>query len=324
MLFPRVARRVRRGALGLSVAAGVLLGSRPAHASVAYGEFVLFGLAQTGSSASTNLAPYFETTIGDDPAAANVHLSLYLRDVTPDHRLRTLEAFVRVPVAGQRVIAGRMRTPFGIHSWSDLYYHPIIGFPASRSGFSPTAPTLQQIDQGVSVTGGGDRLSYEVAWLSGTQEDLRLQNVSIRVQTYQEPWVLGLNGYWGHVTGPTTGADPATTGIASAYGVDWRYSRPHWLLRGEALVLDRGLNRTAWGFHFDVVHHAANNYRLSYAMRLESFDRNDQVGGNSVTNLTGGVRYLISRSTILDVNYTQDLLHDGGLLRGRVTWRTTF
>jgi hypothetical protein len=169
------------------------------------------------------------------------------------------ESYVGYRSAGTRVRLGRFFVPIGIHSRSELYYSGFVNYPFVKyypfRGFQ-----LYRSDQGIALAGGSSRLSYEVSVLGadGSSGLLGLedpQDITLRLQGYSGRLILGLNGYAGTTRVPLPGGGAEGRAVRLA-GLDWRYSTPGWIVRGEWWTGQSG-GRALDGGYLDLIYHPA-------------------------------------------------------------------
>jgi hypothetical protein len=173
-------------------------------------------------------------------------------------------------VLPQRVQAGIIRVPFGIYDYRETYASGLIDYPLPRLDYAFNA--VDWGAPGVQWTGGTAAAQVEAAAFNGRGMGIwgNLNGVdggAVRLQTYAPPGlVLGFSGWIGHLEeypGQGMRRDVRLGGI------DWRYTRPHLLLRGEALVGTCADSHTK-GAYLDAYYRLPSNERLTLVARAEA------------------------------------------------------
>jgi hypothetical protein len=170
----------------------------------------------------------------------------------------------------QRVQAGIIRVPFGIYDYRETYASGLIDYPMPRLDYAFNA--VDWGAPGVQWTGGTAAAQVEAAAFNGRGMGVwgNVNGVDggvVRLQTYAPPGlVLGFSGWIGHLEefpGHGTRSDVRLCGI------DWRYTKPHLLLRGEAL-LGSFANSNTHGAYLDAYYRLPSNERLTLVARAEA------------------------------------------------------
>ncbi|MDO8586503.1 MAG: porin [Armatimonadota bacterium] len=198
------------------------------------------------------------------------------------------EAYLDTKRKGLAVRAGKFRTPFGIHQPAEIDYFGFINRPIAKD--APAAGmSLSRASNGVRFSTGKPEMEIQLSILDGTEEMNSAvgRNVLFRAQRYAGHLITGFNAYQGH------NADAQRFNV---WGVDWRYSKPHLIVRGEALKGSLGPDRLQGGY-VDVFYHFATIPALTLFARMEALSE------NSTRAVTGGCKYVLSRKSTLNVNW---------------------
>jgi hypothetical protein len=194
---------------------------------------------------------------------------------------------------------GRMDSGFGFGSWADLWYWPITNAPICR--FMPLADGIDLMNSG----SGLDIKSWNGAWqtefgiydqaLSDHQTlPKRLQFERARLQLTRGNAIVGLNAL---------ARDANVSSSPHALGIDYRYSEPRLLARGE-IVQGYGAGHSN-GFYSDLTYRPPYFYRTQLATRFEGFH-----GAGSCTLYTAGIRQIVNQNLAVSVNYSWGAVPD--------------
>ncbi len=214
-----------------------------------------------------------------------------------------------------RVQGGLIRLPFGIYDYRETYASGIIDYPLARVDYA-----LNGVDWG--APGGKfttsipklSNLQIEVAGLSGDASGPwgnrnTLNGVVERIQIYQKDLIVGLSRWDGNLDVPLTGYGGGYSGSFSPVvarspvrinGIDWRYTRPHLVVRGEYIFGTLAGNQTH-GTYADVYYHLPKYDQITFVGRAEGFRA--ATGRAYRKQLTLGVRYTASPSWIFSMNW---------------------
>jgi hypothetical protein len=195
---------------------------------------------------------------------------------------------------------GRFYIPIGIHAYSELFYTgfvlaPLVKAPAYSGAFAPFRSEL-----GLSADWGSPRLRLEasIAGGDGSQAAAGLDRVeegSLRIQTAQGRWIVGLNGLAGRAHAPLDSGGFGKRAVRLA-GIDWRYSKSSVIVRGEYLWW-RVPGYTAYGGYLDVLYHAESAPAWTLVARAETM----RLGGEQY-RFTIGARYAPAPGWLVQLN----------------------
>lgn len=188
--------------------------------------------------------------------------------------------------------AGRFRVPFGIINREEVEYSGFIDIPLMKDE-SVRGFRLARVDTGLMAMGGSPTLRYEAAVINGTDSSQFVDNnsskdVCVRLQTFHGRWITGVNWYSGSVEDGTS-IPPADRDVHE-YGLDWRYTIPNLIVRGELGLGDIGGQRTL-GWHTDLLYHTPSVENLTLLVRYDRFDPNRGMDDDTEKRLTIGARY---------------------------------
>jgi hypothetical protein len=205
------------------------------------------------------------------------------------------ELYVRYDNGRQRFKLGRFYLPIGIHDYSELYYVGFISIPITKY-YSYRGTVPYRSEQGLQWDSRHGRWSWELALIgdAGSQSTLGLERprgVVGRVQTTAGRWIIGMNGYDAEEDYERGGQQ------VHWYGLDLRYSRPRWVLRGEAFA------GTAEGddirsYYVDVLYHPDALPRWTFLGRAEAVS-----GLHHHTRYTVGARVVLGRGLTGSANW---------------------
>ena len=172
------------------------------------------------------------------------------------------ENFVKLDRRGRQWRFGRLRSRFGHSEWDDQWYNGFANQPLMRlTRFAPGF-MLARFDTGIDFGGGDSALEYRVGLVDPTagKNDVlarRPNHFVARIQTYKAGVILGLSAL--------TRADSSQTRLVN---LDWRWSSPQWILRGE-LLRGRVKGLSASGQYLDVYFHPIKQFRTTLIARIE-------------------------------------------------------
>lgn len=196
------------------------------------------------------------------------------------------------------VKGGRLRTSFGFGQWSDTNYNVIFQDPLIRQG--SVLPTVGLDREDVGLEGrfnvGLEQVTLGVLDIHPNKLQVNPEDMDHLFGRYQTQWGQLIVGADAIVKSLDHGDDDG-----NLYGIDFRWTHPHLLMRGEYVRGDSHLYQSN-GWYVDVTYRPAHLYRTELGIRQESFgivgtgDRSDlttvgarQVFGSSVTcNLNFG------------------------------------
>lgn len=243
-----------------------------AGAVVVHGEASLDARARSGQGATT--LEIFEARAALQSTLAP-RLELYTDAGVRDGRGVIDEAYADWRGGDARLRLGRFFLPIGIHSRSELYYTGFVRLPFVKyypfNGF-----VLFRSEQGAAVAGGPPRLRYEVGVVGddGSQAALGLdrpEEIALRLQSFDGHLIWGANGYAGTTRPPSPPPTPSGRRAVRLVGLDWRYSLPEWIVRGE-WWMGRVGGRSLAGGYVDLLYHPEPLPAWTFVLRVEQVD----------------------------------------------------
>jgi hypothetical protein len=210
------------------------------------------------------------------------------------------ELYLRYDNGRQRFKLGRFYLPLGIHDYSELYYVGFISIPLTKYyAFRGSVP--YRSEQGFGWDARSGRWSWEVALIgdAGSQETLGLERprgAVGRLQTAIGPLIVGFNGY--------DAAEDLQHGGRQVhwYGLDLRYSRPRWVLRGEAFT-GTAAGDDISSYYLDVLYHPDALPRWTFLGRAEAVS-----GVHHHARYTLGARVVLGRGLAGSINWIDNHL----------------
>jgi hypothetical protein len=208
----------------------------------------------------------------------------------------------------QRLQAGILRIPFGIYDFRETYASGLIDYPMPRVDYAYNA--VDWGAPGAQWTGGTSTVQVEAAAFDGQGIGVwgnlnGVDGAALRLQTYAPPGlVLGVSGWSGHLEEyPGQG----TRERVDLAGIDWRYTIPNLLLRGEAITGTMAGSHTK-GAYLDAY------YRIPGAERLTLVARGEMLKPDTVQpesqQITLGCRWNLGPDWTLATNWRRNnLLH---------------
>jgi hypothetical protein len=228
------------------------------------------------------------------------------------------EAVLETDAAGGRLQAGMIRLPFGIYDTRETYASGLINYPLLRSGYEQNS--FDWGVPGVKWIGGSPGLQVEAAGFDGVGSGvLNSRNYAgggaVRVQTYLRNLVLGASRWDGYLSDDDTYGDRA---VVQMSGVDWRYTFPQVIVRGEYAV---GRLARDWmhGWYTDIYYRLPGLGKWTVVGRVEEVKpASDEAGERQITT---GVRYIVAPDWDLSVNWVNNngasVIGDGWLRRSK-------
>lgn len=203
----------------------------------------------------------------------------------------------------QRLQAGIVRIPFGIYDTRETYASGLIDYPLPRSDYA-----YNSVDwgaPGVAWSGGSATAQVEAAYFNGRATGLwgnanPVGGIALRAQTYIKGLILGVSRWDGFSV--TELGKPQRQDIHET-GLDWRFTRPHLLVRGEFLFGSFGDDHTT-GSYVDVYYHLPKFAKWTLVGRVETL----KPGGDDPTGhqLTLGARYAATPQWIFSLNWRKN------------------
>jgi hypothetical protein len=220
------------------------------------------------------------------------------------------ELFAAYQAGATRLRLGRFFLPIGIHTRSELYYTGFVELPLLKT-YSLNGFVGWRSEQGLAVEGGPSRLRYEVGIIGGDGSQAALglehpQDLSARLQLFTGRLILGLNGYAGttRTLSPPGGAGPRRASRLA--GLDWRFSVPAWVVRGEWWAGTVG-DRHPSGGYLDLIFHPTALPPWTFVGRLEQIRL-----GRTLRRQTIGTKYVPGRGWSLQLNLITETPDSGG------------
>lgn len=194
------------------------------------------------------------------------------------------------------ILAGRHFSRFGLTDWYEQWYSGFV-----RSPFVHTVPMSNEMlrfrsryDAGIIASGRIGEFDIQAGltdpvttpWQIGPE---RLDHGFARVQTMTGPFILGASALVG-------GEDTAV------YGLDARWSIPHWQARGE-VMFDQFDGADGTGFYADVFHRPAGWTDATLLARWQAIDH-PHAGGTFQSMSTVGAKVRVNDYIYFDANYS--------------------
>jgi len=201
------------------------------------------------------------------------------------------EAYIAAESDRGMVRAGRMRTAFGLSDWSELYYNGFNHIPMIASNTLTPGVRLMRDDTGVETTVSLGDTQLQVAAIDTRSTTYQLaprefRHGAVRAQRTIAGALVGFN------------ALKSFNDTNDVYGVDVRWSVPHFLVKGEAMQGQGG--DSAKGYSLDVAYRPPRLSRTQLVARTERLERPSR-GDFSLHTL--GLRQILSRYLSVNVNY---------------------
>jgi hypothetical protein len=232
------------------------------------------------------------------------HFHLDLNRDQPEE-VEVYEAFGEWELGRNRLRLGRFQTPFGIYNRSELYYVGLVYDPLIRYYPYP-GPHLEDSVNGLEYLRSVGLWQVEAA-LFGRDSDVdavvpRGDEGSVRIQWYSGRLILGLNAV-------RTRAEEETGygGEAHFFGVDFRYSRPGLILRGE-VVAGHVPGSSPEGFYLDALYHPVWLSRVTLVGRTEAV-RGQPMNGGLHQRETVGLKWEVTPGIVAALNQLVEPSH---------------
>jgi hypothetical protein len=198
-------------------------------------------------------------------APVSLHLD-YDRQAGVDEKLS--EAYGEWRGGKLRARAGRFLVPFGIYNRSELYYVGLVNPPILKE-YLGGEYQVGRSEQGLSFVRSDGRWQLEAALFS---DDGAWRAVipsggegCLRLQYYTGAVVLGVSAL--RERGDESGTPEE--GAARFFGLDFRFSRPSLILRGE-VVSGSAPGGSPGGFYVDLLHRPPQIRNVTFVARVES------------------------------------------------------
>lgn len=211
------------------------------------------------------------------------------------------QATLEKQLGANRLQAGLVRLPFGIYNTQETYASGLIDYPLGRGDYG-----YNSVDwgaPGVAWSGGSSLVQIETAYFNGRASGVfgnsnPVGGASARVQTYMQGVILGASHWSGYTVAGYDG--PPQRQNVHLNGLDWRYTRPHLLIRGEYLFGSFSSDYMH-GAYLDMYYHLPKYGKFTLVSRLEAL----KPGGADPTRkqLTLGLRYAMTPQWTLSANW---------------------
>jgi hypothetical protein len=174
------------------------------------------------------------------------------------------ENCIRLGKSGAEWRVGRFRSAFGQSDWSDNWYNGFPRMSMLRGTMTPSRFRLTRFDTGIDVGSMKGPVEYHLGLIDVNPNFWQLtprnaDHVVARVQTYHGPLILGFNGL------ASTERPGAKTAL---YDLDFRWSRPQLILRGEIMAGEAG-GQSAHGYYVDAYFHPIWMHKTTLLGRVE-------------------------------------------------------
>jgi len=210
------------------------------------------------------------------------------------------EAALETDAAGGRLRGGLIRVPFGIYDTRETYASGLINYPIVRSGYDYNA--VDWGAPGVVWIGGTPKLQLEAAAFDGVSSgDWNTRNytggAAARLQTYSGDLIIGVSRWDGYLS-----MDDHFSGreVVQMTGIDWRYTRPQLIVRGEYMKGIEGGDRMH-GWYTDLYYRIPNYGKWTAVGRVEEFK--PAVDENDGRQVTAGIRYVAGAGWNVSINW---------------------
>jgi hypothetical protein len=275
-------------------AALALFGGRPAGADVTADLILSLRAVHVDRDAATRLANF--RLLADAALRAPFRLHLDLNRDEPDPP-ELYEGYAEWGPETSRGRWGRFQAPFGIHNRSELYYVGLIEDPLIK--YYPTrGPHLIESASGLEYVGARGSWQLEGSLFSHRGPGGVIPSGdegAVRIQWFGGPLILGASLFRER----RLPGEAGDGGDARFLGLDWRLSRPAWIVRGE-LVTGRVAGASPGGFYLDLLYHPVSLPRITFLGRTEAVY--GQRGGGSGRRQTVGLKWQFYRETALAIN----------------------
>ncbi|MGO8671229.1 MAG: hypothetical protein ACLQVD_07695 [Capsulimonadaceae bacterium] len=201
------------------------------------------------------------------------------------------------------ISGGLVRLPFGIFDTRETYDSGLIAYPLVRSDYE-----YEGVDwgaPGAEWTGGSPWLQVQAAAFDGgAVGDWNNRNAAnggvVRLQTYSGSLIVGASRWDGTLSPTDTFAARQVVQIS---GIDWRYTRPQLILRGE-LITGKVAGDDSFGWYEDVYYRLPPLPHCTLVARVEEFHpESDSPTGRQITL---GIRYVLDRYSFAAFNWRRN------------------
>jgi hypothetical protein len=272
-------------------AALALFWSQPARADVTADLILSLRALHVDSSPTTRLAN--ARLLADATLRVPVRFHMDLNRDEPDP-VELYEAYAEWGPETSVGRWGRFQAPFGIHNRSELYYVGLVYDPLIKN-YPLGGPHLFDPASGFEYVGSRGAWQLEGALFSHRGPGGVLPSGdegAMRVQWLAGPLILGTSLFRER---PLPG-EAGKRGDSKFLGLDWRLSRPAWIVRGE-LVTGRVAGASPGGFYLDLLYHPVSLPRITFFGRVEAVY--GQQGAESSQRQTVGLKWEFYRETAI-------------------------
>lgn len=220
------------------------------------------------------------------------------------------EAYGEWEAGPQRLRLGKFQIPFGISNRSELYYVGLVYDPLIRY-YPFEGPHLEDSASGMAYLRSVGPWQVEAALFghgSDAQALLPAGNEgALRVQRYMGSLILGLNAVRAHAQGRNLEYRPE----GHFFGVDFRFSRPSLILRGE-IVAGGVPGGSPRGFYLDALYHSVRLGSVTLVGRTEAVRGQPEHGG-LYQRETIGLKWEVTSGVAVALNqlFEPSRLHSG-------------
>lgn len=207
------------------------------------------------------------------------------------------ENFLSLSFDKAEVWIGRIRTPFGHNTWDDAWYWGTTFRPLVQTMPVADLRSILRLDTGISVHAYLGTFLVQASAIDATSDRWqvlpeKIDHYALRAETSFGNAIVAFNGLVGD---RWFGKD-----APKAYGLDFRYSLPNVLLRGELLANSKD-GSTAGGGYLDAAFKIVGLPKLTLLAR---YDFNRLPGKNETLQLhTLGAKYALTPNIVLMVAY---------------------
>ncbi len=210
------------------------------------------------------------------------------------------ENYAKVDALGGTWRVGRFRTAFGLSDWGEYYYMGLPAAPLVRAYYDANdyGLTLNRIDTGADYVTSIGNWQYQLGFVDINSDKYQLgprhlDHYAGRAQTYLDGWILGVSALGG--TTNVAGVHEYTR----AFDLDWRWSAPSIIIRGEAIdAIDTGIRTD--GYYLDFSYHSLKLPMTTWLARVETV-KYTGTGDSPKNAVTFGVRQHVNRYLSLEL-----------------------
>lgn len=212
------------------------------------------------------------------------------------------EAHLSRQSGSNRIQIGLVRLPFGIYDHQETYATGLIDYPAPRVDYA-----FNSVDWGVSGIkwqGHRENWQWELAAFEGSGSGTwnnqdHVGGAAVRLQAYWKDLIVGISRWDGYYNRPVMGR---TRHNVHVNGLDFRFTRPHLIVRGEYLFGLVGEKTRGW--YIDFYYRLPKYERWTFVARLEELKPRPNVAAGE--QITLGVRYVMPENWVFAVNWRRN------------------